>query len=234
MKSNKNKQKSFFNKDKNQYSQNLILKPPLHTKFEIEKIIETLGNIKKNDQIIDFGAGSGRITIPLLQKKYKVISIDISNRSLIRLKKLALKLNLNNVNISDSLIKQKKIYAVVGADILHHVDMDVILSKLYLILKNGGKIVFSEPGAFNISWYIYLSLFYDWEVEKGMMDCTYVNLRNKLMNAGFKKITITGLGLLPRPLFNWSKVCCRFNDWLGNMPFLKLFAYRYIIEAVKL
>jgi hypothetical protein len=47
---------------------------------------------------------------------------------------------------------------------------------------------------------------------------------------------VSGLGLLPRPFFNWSKALSALNDALlnealGSLPLIKLFAYRYIIEA---
>jgi hypothetical protein len=42
---------------------------------------------------------------------------------------------------------------------------------------------------------------------------------------------VSGLGRRPRPFFNWSKALSALNDALGNLPLIKLFAYRYIIEA---
>ena len=64
-----------------------------------------------------------------------------------------------------------------------------------------------------------------------MRRCTYLNLRRKLAAHGFGEASVSGLGLLPRPFFNWSKALSALNDALGNLPLIKLFAYRYIIEA---
>ncbi len=228
---NEKKQKNFFNIEKNQYNIKLLIKPKYHTFLELKSILDRLTDINKGESIIDFGSGTGRVTIFLLQKSHKIYAVDISKKSLDSLKKVATHLKLKKLQTFSLIPKNKKFKVIVGADILHHIDIDIYLSKFFDALSENGKVVFSEPGAFNLSWYLYLSIFHDWNVEKGLVECSYFNLINKFEKSGFKKIKITGLGLLPRPFFNWSKTLCRLNDYLGNLPILKLFAYRYIIEA---
>lgn len=230
---NEKKQKNFFNIEKNQYNIKLLIKPKYHTFLELKSILDRFTYVKKGESIIDFGSGTGRVTIFLLQKGYKIYAVDISKKSLDSLKKVASHLKLKNLQIFFSIPKNKKFKVIVGADILHHIDINIYLLKFFDALSENGKVVFSEPGAFNLSWYLYLSIFHDWNVEKGMVECSYFNLINKFKKYGFKKIKITGLGLFPRPFFNWSKTLCKLNDYLGNLPVLKLFAYRYIIEASK-
>ncbi len=225
-------QKVFFNNPENQYAKDLILKPPFHTQLEIEFITNRLSSIS-DGLIMDFGAGSGRLTIPLLQKGYSVFAVDISKKSLLNLKIFAKELKCDNLKTSEKIPNEIKYQAIVGADILHHTNMDKYLPIFYKALTADGKIIFSEPGAFNPAWYIYLPIASSWSIEKGMINCTYFNLKNKLKKNGFKNIKITGLGLLPRPFLNFSKKICQLNDNLGNFPILKLFAYRYIIEAFK-
>jgi len=226
------KQKDFFNSKKNQYQLNAILNPPLHTREEINEVIRRTTNIFKKNEIIDFGAGSGRLTIPLLKMGYKVIAVDISTESLKNLQKLSRKLKLQSIQ-TERILPKKMVNLIVGTDILHHVELSIYLPKLQKMLNRGGKIVFSEPGGLNPSWYIYLPLFIGWEVERGIVNSTYFNLQQKLTDSGFSKINIQGLGLFPRPFFNWFPLFSHINDWLGNLPLLKQFAYRYIIEAYK-
>jgi hypothetical protein len=107
----------------------------------------------------------------------------------------------------------------------------VSLPAIHDTLRAGGRVIFSEPGGCNPTWYIYLPLTAPWHIEKGVRRCTYFNLRRKLAAHGFGEASVTGLGLLPRPFFNWSKTLSALNDALGNLPLIKLFAYRYIIEA---
>lgn len=227
-------QQKFFDEQKNQYSSNLIPKPPFHTKLEIKAILQKIKRIKTGSFVADFGAGSGRITVPLLQKGYNVTSIDLSKKSLQNIRVLATSLKLRSLKTIESFPNDKRFDAIVGADVLHHINLDIYLPKLYKILEKSGMIVFSEPGGFNPSWYMYLPIFYDWQVEKGVMTCSFFNLKNKFNIYGFKNIKIEGLGLFPRSLLNWSKTICKLNDYIGNLPLLNFFAYRYIISATKL
>lgn len=226
-------QRHFFDQEKNQYQTRLLFNPPYHTQREQNTIVERLKGLKKGEMIVDFGSGTGRISVALLQKGFKVRAVDISKKSLKALQKV-IKTQKLNQSIFSTKLPKRKVKAIVGADILHHINLDNYLPLIYKSLVRGGKVVFSEPCAFNISWYLYLPIAADWRVEKGVMTCTYFNLKKKFANSGFRDITITGLGFFPRPFFNWSKTFCRLNDYIGNLPFLRLFAYRYIIEAYKL
>lgn len=225
-------QKSFFDEKENTYPQDQILNPPSHAALEFNEIFKRI-NKSSDNEVAEFGAGSGRISIPLLKCGFKVYAIDISEKSLLDLKYLAETLNLFGLKTLDKLPKNKTFNNIVGADILHHLNLDETLPILYKSLKVGGKIVFSEPSAFNLSWYLYLPFASSWEVERGLTNLRYYNIVKKLKKYGFNKITITGLGLLPRPIFLFSKQLCSLNDRLGNLPIFKLFAYRYIIEATK-
>lgn len=226
-------QSIFFNRKDNQYPIDLILNPPLHTMLEINAIMERIVGLSSMDYVVDFGAGSGRITIPLLKNNFSVYAIDVSRQSLENLRKTAKKLLLRSLKTTTFLPNDRKFKAIVGADILHHVELDKYLQKIFNSLEKGGRVIFSEPCAFNLAWYIYLPIASDWKLERGLLNCTYSNLKNKFEDYGFKNVTISGLGLFPRPFFNWSKKLCKLNDWLGDLPILKLFAYRYIIEATK-
>lgn len=226
-------QSKFFDKSRHQYALELILNPPLHAVLEVNEIMKRIVGLNSMDYIVDFGAGSGRLTIPLLKNNFSVYAIDVSERSLKNLRETAKKLLLHSLRITTSLPRNRKFKAIVGTDILHHVEIDKYLPKIFNSVEKGGKVIFSEPCAFNLAWYIYLPIASDWGLEKGLLHCTYLNLKNKFEQYGFKNVTISGLGLFPRPFFNWSKKLCEFNDWLGNLPGIKFFAYRYIIETTK-
>ena len=225
-------QKDFFDISDNQYSPDLILKPPFHTQLEIEVILNRL-NGPSERLIMDFGAGSGRVTVPLLQNGYSVFAVDVSKKSLLNLRNLARKFKYMNLKTAKKIQDGIRLQTIVGADILHHINIDKYLPIFYKSLTKGGKIIFSEPGAFNLSWYIYLPIVSSWNLEKGMTSCTYFNLKSKLKKNGYQNIKITGLGIIPRPFLNFSKKLCQLNDSLGNFSVFKLFAYRYIIEASK-
>ena len=229
-----NLQARYFDQKSNRYNSYLLFKTPLHTKLEIQKILSLLNKGKnQGNKVADFGSGNGRLTIPLLLSGFYVTAIDISRNSLKELTKICQENKLKKIKTAISFNNLKKFDYIVGSDILHHIDIESFIKLFQNKLKKGGKLVFSEPGAWNPSWYIYLTLFRNWSVEKGVVECSYFKLRDKLLVCGYKNVKIVGYGFIPRPFLNWSRRLCAWNDMLGNLPLVKYFAYRYIIEAEK-
>lgn len=227
------KQKDFFDREKYQYSKSLLVNPPFHTQLEIEAITKRIPKINKDDEVLDFGAGSGRISIALLKRNIPVHAIDVSTRSLEVLKNTAQNSGLTGLRTSSEFPKGKLFSVIVGADILHHVSLETYLPIFYKSLKGGGKIIFSEPNAFNPFWYVILPIRSSWEIEKGMLACRRNNLIRLLKESGFSRIQISGQGLFPGPIFNTLHMLCIANDKSGNLPILNTFSYRLLIEAIK-
>jgi SAM-dependent methyltransferase len=222
-------QSAHFNLEKNRYKENLLFHPPKHTQEEINLMIRILK--KKNiTSVIDFGSGNGRLTFPLLMKVIAVTAVDISTESLQILSTLAKKKGLKGLSTSDH-IPSNKTDAFVGCDILHHIDLDIYLKMMQGRLKEGGFLLFSEPNILNIAWVLFITCMLDWRIEWRVVFCNYFSLTKKLQENKFTHIHIHGIGLLPPPLFNGVSFLQRINYFLGDLPILKLFAYRYIIEA---
>jgi SAM-dependent methyltransferase len=227
-------QRRYFDAARNQYPQAAILEPPLHTTLEIQGVLSRLEGIGVGAQVVDFGSGTGRLSIPLARAGYSVLAVDVSERSLDVLSATARDLSLPAIETAATLPRRGRFAAVVGADVLHHVNLDDSLPRIYDLLSEQGKVVFSEPGALNPAWYFYLPLFHDMRVERRIVACTAVGLRRRFERHGFQDVRVTGIGLLPRPLFRASAAACRWHDLIGNWPVFRWFAYRYIIEARKL
>ncbi len=226
-------QKEHFDLAKHQYSREAILNPPRHTNLEIQGVLDALAGIPAGEQVVDFGAGTGRLAIALARAGYSVLAVDISETSLATLCDLAAGLDLDAIETSTTFPDHGTFAAVVGADVLHHIDLDDYLPKLYAVLPEGGKAVFTEPGGMNPIWYAYLSIFYDMRVERRIVHCNLSTLRRKFERHGFRDVKISGVGLLPRPLFGWSDAACSLHDRSGNLPVLRWVAYRYLIEATR-
>jgi cyclopropane fatty-acyl-phospholipid synthase-like methyltransferase len=227
------RQAAFFNQQRNQYATGAVIQPPLHTRMEVERVLRqlTARNVPRTGHVLDFGAGTGRLTIPLLEGGYRVTAVDVSQASLDSLQDVAAQLGLRDLETTQELPEDAQYDAVVGADILHHVAMPEYLPRLRRLLKKGGVMAFSEPGALNPTWYVYLPLAFDWSVEKGVTTCTTWNLTRQLRRAGFEDIEISGFGLVPRSLTAWSERLCRLNDDLGDVLPARLIAYRYTVSA---
>lgn len=226
------RKKSYFDNPEKQYPEEKILNPPLHVKKEILIILDLLRK-KKIKKIVEFGSGTGRLTIPLLKDNFQVTAIDISNVSLKKLLELAKKINRSKYLVVKDKIPNSKFDVIVGSDILHHVNLDKYLKLFKTRLVNDGLLIFSEPNILNPSWFVFISLFLNWREERRIIFCSSINVINKLINYGFKNIKLKGLGLLPPIFFNKFPLVAKINYWLGDLPLLKLFSYRIIFQAEK-
>ncbi len=224
-------QQRFFDDGQHQYAAAQILHLPRHTEREIAAILDRLKDVPHGSIVADFGAGTGRLTIPLLRAGFSVIAVDVSESSLAMLRTTATALGLPSVQTASALPAGQAFAAIAGTDILHHVDLDEYLPILHDALAADGRIVFSEPGALNPFWYAYLPFIGGWAIERGIVQCSLHNLYRRLRRYGFQNVRISGLGLFPRSLFAWSGPVCHFNDRLGDLPGLRTFSYRLIIEA---
>lgn len=228
----KNLQKRHFDNAKNQYEEDKLFNPPLHVQDELNKIIELIKDYSSSNRLVDFGSGNGRLTIPLLKSGFSVTSVDISQRSLLNLYTNAGKIKKQN-RLTTKTVLPDSAKIICGTDILHHVDLNDYLPLFYQTLEKNGVLIFSEPNILNIGWTLFISIFLDWKVEKGIVQINYFNLVNKLRMAGFKEMKIIGLFLIPPTFLGRIYVLRHLNMLLGNLPILKLFAFRYIILARK-
>jgi len=194
------------------YPSEKVLNPPPHVKREVSEIIKKIG-VDFSEKIVDFGAGTGRLAIPLLRNNYQVLAVDNNKESLKELIKSAKIINKeNNLKTINKLPAKDKFNLIVGTDILHHLNLDIWLPILYKHLNSGGRIIFSEPNSWYLLWWLFIFLFLDFQEEKGIGQISYFGLRRRLEKVGFKNIKISGFGLL--------------------FP-LKIFSFRLIISAEK-
>jgi 2-polyprenyl-3-methyl-5-hydroxy-6-metoxy-1,4-benzoquinol methylase len=230
------KQREHFEQTAAQYDYECIINPPPHIQEEIRLILESIRqNAPEASEIIDFGSGTGRLSIPLLQNGYKVHAIDISQNSLQRLHELASEVGRGDALSSANQLPTVGSYAlIVGTDVLHHVDIPAAVKQFSANLSPNGACIFSEPNVLNLSWSVFITLSRKtcWSVESGILFCNYFTLRSYFRRAGFQ-VKIVGLALLPPQLFTWSKALSRLNYWLGNLPVLKVFAFRLVVVATR-
>lgn len=222
-------QRRFFADEGKQYRPELVLDPPYHTARELSLMMGAVAGLPTTAALADFGAGTGRLTIPLLRRGYEVCAVDISDESLDRLDRLAGE-HRGSLRTAHTLAEAGTFDAIVGTDILHHVPLETYLPQVRDALVPGGRVVFSEPGGLNPLWYLYLPLL-GWEVERGVMNMTIRRLTRLFAQHGFADLRLTGIGLLPRPLLNPVRRVCDLNDAAGNLPLLRHIANRYLVEA---
>jgi SAM-dependent methyltransferase len=106
--------------------------------------------LKKEDQILDVGCGTGELMIEL-NHRYSVKGIDFSSTAIEFCKKRGLQ-NIKTGDITNIPYADNSFDCVLALDILEHIkDDDIAVKELSRILKVGGKAIIFVP-AFMIMW----------------------------------------------------------------------------------
>lgn len=233
-------QRTYFNTPLHRFDESLVLDPTPAQTAELDCLNRTMGistKQKHTPTFMDFGCGSGRVTFYFLKLGYNIIGVDISEKSLRSIEKKYTQYKQPHWGklIISTHLPSGKVDGIVGADILHHVRLDDYIPQFFAMLKTGGKIAFSEPNALHLPWYAYLKLQgIPFDIEKGILQCTYFNLTNTFAKYGFGDISIHGHGLYPTMLLDSIAPLLNINiHVLGNLPFLKVLAFRLITVATK-
>ncbi len=228
-------QKEHFDKKNNQYDWRKIANPAYAQLLEIKHLLKSLA-LSTPKKILDFGCGSGRMSIPLVQMGFDVCGYDISENSLVNLKYYYLKNRKKNWGklITTNKWPNIKFDGIIGSDILHHISIPHTLPRLASLLKKKGVLVCSEPNPFHLPWYLFILVRLSWSVEKGILQCSIPNLKNQFAKAGLTNFSFSGHGLFPTRLFNFYPSLSDWNAFsLVDLPILKYFAFRFIIKAYK-
>ena len=124
------------------------------TSPEYKKAFESLGNIK-NKKVLNLGCGLGEEATYLALKGAKVTAIDISQEMLNKTKELAKKYEVRSKikfykTAAEKLkFKDNTFDAVLGCNILHHVQIEDSIKEVKRVLKPNGIASFTEPLIYN-------------------------------------------------------------------------------------
>ena len=118
------------------------------------RILEKYG-IKKNDKILDIGAGTGRFVIPFAKKGYDAYGIDISENILQIAKNKARdlpnlhleKANAKNIPFPDNYFDFITSYRV----LVHIPDYEIVIKEIYRVLKPGGYALLEFNNKYSLS-----------------------------------------------------------------------------------
>jgi 2-polyprenyl-3-methyl-5-hydroxy-6-metoxy-1,4-benzoquinol methylase len=112
-------------------------------------------------KILDFGCGSGWLSLQLAARGAKVWGIDISQKLIEQAnqfasyKKLTDTIHFSKMAGEELTFSNNSFDLVLGSAILHHTDIEPALSGIQRVLKPGGKAIFIEPLNHNLllkSW----------------------------------------------------------------------------------
>jgi SAM-dependent methyltransferase len=124
--------------------------PPAHTVYPLEYAFHLLGNIQ-GQTVLDYGCGNGINAVPLARRGARVIGLDVSE-ALLGLARQRLRLHgIHDRAIfiagsaHDIPLPSESVDIVLGAAILHHLNLDLAAREIHRVLKPGGRAIFQEP-----------------------------------------------------------------------------------------
>jgi SAM-dependent methyltransferase len=123
--------------------------------------------------------------------------------------------------------------AVIGSSVLHHLDIETALAKIFNLLKPGGFLCFAEPNAINPQVFLMFRFrSYFPEVSPDENPFLRWRLKDKLIRAGFDVPEIIPFDWLhpatPPPLID---VVDKMGQMMEKIPFLREFAGSLLICA---
>jgi 2-polyprenyl-3-methyl-5-hydroxy-6-metoxy-1,4-benzoquinol methylase len=179
-------------------------------------------------QALEIGCGTGMFTELFAHTGARLVAVDISSDLL--QKAIARELPPDQVIFLEKRFEDCEVDgpfdAVIGSSVLHHLDADAALAKIYVLLKPGGIMSFAEPNMLNPQvfaerrfrrWFPYVSpdetAFVRWK------------LAGALATAGFEEITITPFDWLhPSTPAGMIAAVKRIGGWLEALPIVREFA----------
>ena len=166
MKHDFNHKAETFDSPKNIFLANLVCQA-------VEKQIDFLSD----KEILDFGGGTGLLTLPLAKQAKSVTLVDISEKMLEQARLKAEQQDIKNIQFleQDSLEKplEKEFDLIVVCRVLHHMpDLDAALSLFHQHLKEDGQLLIADFT----------------KIEANHHGFDLAELENKLIEHGFSSV----------------------------------------------
>ena len=150
---------------------------------------------------LEIGCGTGIFTELFAKTGAHVVAVDISKDLLARAQMRGLP--AHTVQFLEKRFEDCDLDgpfdAVIGSSVLHHLEIEIALSRTYALLKPGGVVCFAEPNMLNPQ--IMLQKNVRWVKERAgdsFDETAFVRwkLRALLLKAGYEKVTINPFGWL--------------------------------------
>lgn len=203
--------------------------------------VDFLSPVDEETKILEIGCGGGDFTVYLMEKlpACNYFGIDISQNLLNiaqnRITKRGVTFLKGDVeNIDPSL---GDFDAVIGASILHHLNVQKILSVIYKILKPGGKIFFMEPNMRNPQIWLERNIRFIGKIMQNTENETAFyksEMITMLKKEGFADISVTPFDfmhpIIPKPLVGFFEY---MFSLLEKTPIIKEFGGSLLIKGRK-
>ena len=196
------------------------------------------GSFWQGSNVLEIGCGTGIFTKRIVERtQANITAIDISPALLQIAEKKVPEVSFKVENAMDLSFEDESFDCVYGNSTIHHLEIFEALNEFYRVLKEGGKLIFSEPNMINPQICLQKKIPY---IKKRMgesPDETAINrwrLNYKLQKCGFRKIKIFPYEFLhPYTPKNLIKPVRRIEKLLEKVPLIREIAGSVIIFGVK-
>ncbi|MFC1512834.1 class I SAM-dependent methyltransferase [Thermodesulfobacteriota bacterium] len=203
------------------------------------KLITKGARLGQGKNVLEIGCGTGYFTEIFAGSGARILGVDISPELVQLASERGLPPEMVRIEIKrfEECDLDGPFDAVIGSSILHHLELNDALSKIYNLLKPGGRFCFAEPNMLNpqimaqknIPWLKAAmgdspdeTAFFRWSLQK--------NLRE----AGFVDIVITPFDWLhPATPEFLIPLVSQIGRLLEKTPFLQEFAGSLIIQCTR-
>jgi len=199
-----------------------------------ELIIKGAG-LKTGKQVLEIGCGTGMFTEKFVATGAQVFAVDISEALLAKARKRGLpkeRVQFLNKRFEDCDV-DGPFDAVIGSSVLHHLDIEITLGKIFSLLKPGGLLSFAEPNMLNpqVAMQLRFRRFLDYMSPDETAFIEW-RLRNLLAVSGFGDIEVLPFDWLhpatPPSMISAVILC---GSILERIPYIRQFAGSLYIRA---
>lgn len=130
--------------------------------YNSEKFNFILQSVGTNLQVLDIGCNDGLVGAKLMEKNNHIFGIDIVKREVLAAKKRGIEAIVLDIENEELPYKANFFDVVILTDVIEHVfDTDLLLSKIYKVLKPGGKLLITTPNVASLGRRLMLLLGYN-------------------------------------------------------------------------
>lgn len=197
--------------------------------------IAEAAQLKPGMRVLEIGCGTNLFTDMFAQSGARLVAVDISSD-------LLEKAHLQDLPRHQVIFLQKRFEdcdvdgpfdAVIGSSILHHLEIEVALKKIYELLKPGGVMSFAEPNMLNPQAFLLFKLRFLFPyVSPDETAFTRGQMKKLLAGSGFERTEITPCDWLhPAVPASWIRAVQRIGAFLEKTPVVREFSGSLYIRA---
>lgn len=202
-------------------------------------LFKKMCNPTRVDKILEIGCGDGIFTQRLRGTDAQIMATDITpavvSRSKAKLSFPGLKYKIEDCEKLS--FKEGSFSIVCGVSILHHVEIKKTIQECYRVLRNGGKLFFTEPNYLNPIIFLFSNVGFLRKVmelspnEKALFR---KDVEKLLKSTGFRKVVVRNYDFLlpwaPRFMISFLE---KIGDILEKLPLVKEISGSLLIYAEK-